>query len=323
MNYLATDKVFLLNILKAIETKCTILKSHNLCSIAESIALLKDGLTPGHLPPGHLHDASTSSGKQSSSERVHTTEVDKADEAQSDGSIVDTECLEGGESLPQIGEDSIEQDLQKSCDAILAYVGTSARKDAATLSTKEIRRLLGVFSLLSFQDDALIESLSSVVALRKKHLEQLPREPLGSLLRTARSSAESVKDRACGHTESGSVFEQLKHGFMSFFSSIQETEAKESGDNILTEELLTSVQESIDRASKASKSAEDLKGAFGVSPDSMFSSMKRGTAFELAQCEELIENYYRINFVTGTFQSRYDKVRARDIAKRVLSRLLP
>lgn len=275
------------------------------------------------MAPGHLHDTSRSSGKQSVSETAQSTEVDREDEEHSVGITTETETLERREPSPQIGEASIEQDLQQSCDAILAHVGTVARKDAATLSTKDIRCLLAVYSLLPFQDDALIESLSSVVALRRTHLEQLPRESLGSLLRTARSSAESVKDAAFGHTESGSVFEQLKNGFISSFSSIQKTASQESCDGSLTAELLTSVQLSIDRASEASKSAEDLESALGLSLDSIFSSMKRGTAFELAQCEELIANYYRINFVTGTFRSRYDKVRARDIAKRVLSRLLP
>jgi hypothetical protein len=300
------------------------LNSRDLCCVAESIALIKDSLTPRH-----LHDASRSSDKPSSSETVQTKAVRKAGE-ELDATIGETECLEGEASAPQIGQasieedlHSIEEDLQQSCDAILAYIGLVARKDAAILPTEEIHRLLAVFSLLPFQDDALIESLSSVVALRKMHLGQLPQESLGSLLRTARSSAESIKDTAFGYTESGSVFDQLKHGFMSFFSSIQETAAKESGDGIVTEELLTLVQESIDRASKASKSAEDLQTALGVSLDSIFSSMKRGTAFELAQCEELIENYYRINFVTGTFKTRYDEVGARDIAKRVLGRLLP
>lgn len=316
MNYLATDKDFLCNILKAIEMKYSELKPDDSCCIAESIALLKDGLAPGH-----LHDTSRSSGKQSVSETAQSTEVDEEDEEHSDGITTENKSLNRKEPSSQIG--SIEQDLHQLCDDILAHVGTVARKDAAILSTKDIRCLLSVYSLLPFQDDALIESLSSVVALRRTHLEQLPRESLGSLLRTARSSAESVKDTAFGHTESGSVFEQLKNGFISYFSSMQKTASQESGDDSLTEELLTSMQLSIDRASDASKSAEDLERALGFTLDSIFSSMKRGTAFELGQCEELIANYYRVNFVAGTFRSRYNKARARDIAKRVLSRLLP
>lgn len=320
MNYLATDKVFLLNILMAIEAKCSMLKSHDLCCVAESIALLKDGMNPEH-----IEDASKKNGKQSSPETLHRAVVDEMGADDSDKNSGETEATEnsGGESSPRSGEATIERNLRQSCDAILRYVGTAATNDATLLQTDEIRRLLAVYSLLPFQDDTLIETISSVVAVRKTHLEKLPWESLGSLLRTARSSAESVKEIAFGNTGTGSVFEQLKHGFMSFFSSMHEREAKESVDEILTEELLMSMQESIDRASMASKSAEDLQIALGVSLDSIFWSMKRGAAFELAQCKELIDTYYRINFVTGTVQSRYDKAGARDVAKRVLSRLLP
>ena len=318
MNYLASDKAFLLNTLKATEKNCVHLTSHELCCVAESVALLKDGMSPGR-----HKDTPKSTTKDSLSDTRQAREGVMETQEQYGDSVVKTESFDGAQSQRLTPKASIEEELQKSCDAILTNVGVAARKDASKFSLKEIRRLLAVFSLLPFQDDALIANLSSEVALRKTHLDQLPRASLGTLLQTARSSAESVKDTALGHMETDSVFDQLKNGFMSFFSSIKETGAKDNADDTLTEELLKSVQDSIDRASTASKSADDLQRALGVSLDSIFSSLKRGTAFELAQCKELIGNYHRINFITGTFRSRYDKARTRDIAKRVLGRLLP
>lgn len=318
MNYLASDKAFLLNILKAVEKQTLELKCHDLCYIAELIALLKDGLSPGH-----PSDTPKKNDKEPLSDTTQTTERDELNEERSGETNAESKFVEREESSFQSGKSSIEQELQQSCDAILTTVGAAATKNAPRLPLGDIRRLLAVYSLLPFQDDALIESLFSVVTLRKTHLELLPRESLGSLLRTARSRAESIKDTAIGNIETESVFEQLKNGFMSFFSSMEATEPKESDDKMLTEELLALVQDCIDKASMASKSAEDLQRALGVSIDSILSRMKRGTAFELAQCKELIENYHRINFVTGKSRSRYDKARARDIAKRVLGRLLP
>ena len=83
------------------------------------------------------------------------------------------------------------------------------------------------------------------------------------------------------------------------------------------------IRESTAIASKAADRAEELRSASGVSLDSLVQNLKQGSAFELGRCNELIENYRRVEFSTGKQRSRYDRERTKDIAKRVLSRLLP
>jgi hypothetical protein len=57
--------------------------------------------------------------------------------------------------------------------------------------------------------------------------------------------------------------------------------------------------------------------------DSLLASLHEDAAFELGRAIELIENYKRIEFSTGRRRSRYDSERRKEIAKRVLSRLIP
>ena len=95
-----------------------------------------------------------------------------------------------------------------------------------------------------------------------------------------------------------------------------------SESNLLSEELAHLIQSSVALTTDATRIAKSWKIGSRRSLDSMLNSVDVGSAFELGRCQELIENYQLIEFSTGALGSRVDE-RRNDIAKRVLSRLLP
>ena len=143
-------------------------------------------------------------------------------------------------------------------------------------------------------------------------------------MRKTKSKAVSVNTTLFGDENSDSPFSAIKNGIRSFFQGSEGSEdAEKKDENNLTDELISLIQESTASASNAANRAEKLRLSSGVSLDSMLQDLKLGTGFELGRCNELIENYRRIEFSTGEQRSRYDRERTKDVAKRVLSRLLP
>ena len=167
----------------------------------------------------------------------------------------------------------------------------------------------------------MINNLSEEVEHRLSHLQRSPDGSFESLLKNTRSKTISVNTTLFGDEGSDSPFSIIKNGILSFFHAADDSEKKE--ENNLTDELASMIRESTAIASKAADRAEELRSASGVSLDSLVQNLKQGSAFELGRCNELIENYRRVEFSTGKQRSRYDRERTKDIAKRVLSRLLP
>jgi hypothetical protein len=316
MNFLSSDKNFLLLVLQEVQAKATNLKSSSeLCSLAESVAVLKEGLKPGK-----AGDSSKSSLPESLPESKVASEVTETSAEEP----LDQQASSTAEKMSTVDEVLIEKELHQSCESILESIASQAIAMVGCLSTDEIGRLLAVYSLLPFQNDALINGILEEITKRKSHLQQTRSGSFENILLRARSSALSVNTTVFGDKNSESPLNHIKNGIMSFFSSSENADSGETKDeNSLTEELTTSIQESAATTSKAAKSVEDLHLASGISIDSVFQNLRRGTAFELGRCSELIENYRRIEFSTGTLRSRYDKETRNEIAKRVLSRLLP
>ena len=82
------------------------------------------------------------------------------------------------------------------------------------------------------------------------------------------------------------------------------------------EELSDLVSRTADHVERVGRGAE-------INAELTLRGVEEGTAFELGRCQELVASYRRIDFATGTRQSRYDKDRRKEIAKRALSRLFP
>lgn len=306
MNFISSDKLFLHFVLHEIRTKVKHLKnSGEMCSLAESVAILKEGLKPGKASaqPDTAKDSKLAKG---------ATENSKDESANS-------ELPSAEERSSALDESVIEEQMLQSCEIILESIGAKARGMLGSLSAEEIRRLLAVYSLLPFQDDALIDDIFEEVTIRKSHLQQSPNDSIENILPSPNTTALSLNA-----TELGSPFDNIKNGIMSFFSTSDDADSKDNIDsNSATEEMTTSIEDPTATMSKAAKSVNDLHAASGISMDSVFQNIQKGAAFELGRCDELIENYRRIEFSTGTVRSRYDKERRKEIAKRVLGRLLP
>jgi hypothetical protein len=321
MNFMSSDKSFLLLVLQKVEMETKNMRSSiDLCSLAESIAVLKEALKPGTTGD----ESGNIVKKVSISENAVHEQIELTGDESSGQVKENEESLTLEENMPPLDDATIDEEMRQLCDIILTFIGSQARDMAGKLSSVEIRRFLVVYSLLPFQDDELVNDFAQEIENRLLHLQRSPNSSFESLLINARSKTLSVNTTLFGDSSSGSRFDLIKNGIKNLFSSSDDVDTLEKKEeNLITEELESLIQESASTTSMAAKSIENLHIASGISLDSIFQDLKRGTAFELGRCNELIENYRRIEFSTGKFRSRYDKERRQDIAKRVLSRLLP
>ena len=311
MNFLSSDVNFLLLVVKEVHRKAATLESNTeLCVLAESVSVLKEGLESRSTE--EIGESLKGKSVVQDVTSLETTDaIDPADHKESEATISSDEV-------------SVDETLHNLCNELLEFVASTARERIKTLSTEEIRRLLSVYSLLPFQADDLINNFSEEVNDRLSQLQHLSEESFESLLRKTKSKAVSVNTTLFGDENSDSPFSAIKNGIRSFFQGSEGSEDTEKKDeNNLTDELISLIQESTASASNAANRAEKFRLSSGVSLDSMLQNLKLGTGFELGRCNELIENYRRIEFSTGEQRSRYDRERTKDVAKRVLSRLLP
>eukprot|EP00980_Cylindrotheca_fusiformis_P007972 scaffold1697_cov120-Cylindrotheca_fusiformis.AAC.54 len=317
MNFLSSDKPFLLLVLEQIQEKAKNLKSGSqLCSLAESLGALKEGLKPGK---------TSDNSKTLRPETVENSNLDSETTDGTDSELTNPKKTSGGDSGLTMDECVIEKRLLDSCVCALEIVGKRARDTLGSLKADEIRRLLVVYSLLPCRNDELIDDIAEEVKKRQLHLQQSPKGSIETILSSAKSSALSVNTTVFGDANSESRFDSIKNGILAFFSTSEgdESPGETRDPDKLTEELTSSIQQSTATTSTAANSVKNLHVASGISMDSVFQNIQKGTAFELGRCVELIENYRRIEFSTGTLRSRYDKERRKEIAKRVLGRLLP
>lgn len=306
--------MLLLLVLKEVQTKVTNLKSvAELCSLAETLALLKDALQP--------NDLASDTGAETS---IDKKAKDETDGKQSLSETTQELSSQDEESVIPVDHSAIDEEMKYACNELLVSVADQAKEMTAKLTAQDIRRLLAVYSLLPFQADDLINHLEEEVSKRLSYLEGSASGSLENWLKRAKYKSDSVNSILFEDTES-SRFDHIKNGIMSLFraSDVNESADEKGGENGLPEELATMIQESIALTSKAANRAEVMRNALRVSLDSILNGLNEGSSFELGRCQELIENYRRVEFSTGTLRSRYDKERRKDIAKRVLSRLLP
>jgi len=319
MKFLSSDPIFLLKVLNEVVSKAgAVDTSADLCNLAESVATLKEALKVGP-------------SKKSAKEATKTDESsDKTDEDgfQDSGSLednnVDSNPTFREETSTPIDSDSINKELGLACDKLLLSIANQAMNVAEKLTAGDIRRLLVVYSLLPFQADDLLHRLEEEVSNRLSDLETLPSKSFEAFMARAQSSSKALNSTLF-EEETSSRFGSIKKNLLSMFRSTDGGESNEENleENNLTEELASMINASISSTSMAAQRAHQVYATSRVSFDSIIHGIDAGSSFELGRCEELIANYRRIEFSTGTRRSRYDKERRKDIAKRVLSRLLP
>ncbi|KAL3913357.1 MAG: hypothetical protein SGARI_000695 [Bacillariaceae sp.] len=150
---------------------------------------------------------------------------------------------------------------------------------------------------------------------------------LDRLLRDADKKASIVRSTLYEEADK-SFLDNIKTGFMSLFGSTSDDESGTEETDIdekdvdMTEEIAGMIQASIESTSAAASRAQSEEVVLQVRVGNVLDSLREDVSFELGRALELIENYDRIEFSTGKRRSRYDSERRKEIAKRVLGRLL-
>ena len=298
MKYFQSDPSYLLVVLKQAHDEAPKLDSgEDLCSLGETVALLKEALKTG----GSASDESRPN--KPSKDPLAEVDMRNANYTQT----------------KKAGSTTVEDELLDLCDKLLSLIANKARDGIKDFPAQELRRLLSVYSLLPFQADSLIYDIDAEVISRLPGSDTPSSILVEEVLQDAKEKSESVQ-RELFHETDEPALKALKNGLMSLFRSNDENGSPE--ETSLPSALATLIQESINSTVEASAALQEMQETLHVSIDSIGQQSSEGTYFELGRCQELIANYRRIEFSTGARRSRYDESR-KDMAKRVLSRLLP
>ena len=231
--------------------------------------------------------------------------------------------------------------ISEMCDDLLSLLSSQATEMIKDLRTQSLRTILMLFSVLPFQADECVEAMEREVAFRRSLLETAAHRNVDELLQQAASAASDAKRTLFGddHSKgSKSPLAGLKNGLKSIFgsssSAAAETteddsknsldEAAESGDETDGDRLaILKVKEALQLIIDTASAMENVRKSCQLSLDQSVVAPQQEALFELGRCSELVEQYRRIDFASGSRRSRFDQERRRDMTKRVLSRKLP
>jgi len=242
------------------------------------------------------------------------------------------------ESAPQHDETIVSDEIIVAmCDKLLCLVTSRAVDMVKDLRAHTLRAILMSVSMLPLQVDDCVDTIEREVARRIGLLENAPRRNIDQLLQQVASNASDVKRLLFGEEptkESRSPLASLKDGLKGIFRS--PSPKHESGEDepekldLRTAYNETNATELVLRVKMGLQSIIDAATGIGnatqgcqLSLDKLMVAPQHEALFELGRCSELIEQYRRIDFVSGSRRSRFDEERRRDMAKRVLSRKLP
>jgi len=227
--------------------------------------------------------------------------------------------------------------ISELCDELLSLLSRQATEMIKDLRTQSIRTILMLFAVLPFQADECVEAMEREVAFRRSLLETAAHRNVDELLQQAASAAFDVKRTLFGddHSKgSKSPFANLRNGIKSIFGSSSATteddgknppdDVAESGDETDGDRLaILKVKEALQRIIDTASAIENVQKSCHLSLDQSLVAPQQEALFELGRCSELVEQYRRIDFASGSRISRFDQERRRDMTKRVLSRKLP
>jgi hypothetical protein len=321
MKFSDTDMHLLLDVILELENRSPLFQVQtNLVKLVEIISVVKEAMRfraekrrtviedDAAEREGHLVDVNTAKGLSEESKHIRT-EKDR----------------NNNELLPVIGNESVDKEILRSCDTILVTIASIAKDVISQLKIDEIRRLLTVYSLLPFQADEFVQSVEEEITRRKNALEfAWASGKIGDLLIDASERTSTVNATLFGEYSEGSPFEAIKSKLKTLFSTPTSeggSEEYDEHDNTISEELSLMIKRAATSTTNAARAFSMVRETCQISPDELLQEMKGYTSFEIGRCIELVENYKRNEFSTGTRRSRYNS-RRKEIAKRVLNRLI-
>jgi len=225
-------------------------------------------------------------------------------------------------------------EVAKMCDILLTRLSERAIEIIQNLKAQSLLEILMALSLLPLQADDCVDAIEREVRGRVRVLEAAPDRNIDELLQQIASDASNAKRALFGDDEpreTKSPFAGLRHGLKAMFGSSkapdhsggeqvnEATASHETGDDELAVKIKDSLQSIANAATAIGNATESSKSSL----DRMIVSSQQEALFELGRCSELIEQYRRIDFASGSRRSRFDEDRRRDMAKRLLSRKLP
>jgi hypothetical protein len=296
MDVMSCNNDFLLSVLTDLETKVKELDyGRDLCCVIESLSTIGQSLEVSDLAQPSPLNTATESG---------------IDDIGTNESNINTL------GLSQVDNSTaVVTELRSICRRLLSSVASQAISLVPKLEVDELRRIMDVYTFLPVQEDALVKCIEEDVAERKIRWKEQ------SLSNLRASVKEAIQLAQNSFSKNGVTDDDSKRPKKSFLQAMlfkdkttqrHPIEASHSG----------AIQEILEKLLLIDKEMEGDQLP-GPSFDSTILAIQAGCYYSLCCCEELVASYRRIEFNTGTHMSRYDKHRRRDIAKRVLSRLLP
>jgi hypothetical protein len=228
-----------------------------------------------------------------------------------------------GESV--IASLSEEQILRKEIShlsrSILANAIAHAAQNVANLSPEQLRRFLVVVTMSPLEAHVFVESVERELLSRTIDKSQQSKS-LESILAIVADTAKQSRSLLSVKSGQGDTpLTALKSGLRSlFFNTEQDNSESSEKWHQEVQEVTDLLNETMTHALYVADRLRAVTNVTGSGIDRILQSIEEGSNFELGRCKELIEAYHRIDFQTGTWHSRYDKERRKDIGKRLLSR---
>lgn len=230
------------------------------------------------------------------------------------------DAVETSQSSRTAGD--VNSDISASAIELLHVVANVATGRVKVMTAVQIRKLLATYSGLPFQADDLIDAIDLEINHRlnaTKYVTNLPESAIRAAT-AARGSWDALVDKS---EEGSSRLASLRKGLRSIFlQSPGDAESKETnGDSSRLDTVADLLTETATTASLVTDHFARVSTLTNEDPGLLLSAVQRGSVFELSRCEELIASYRRVNFASGSRQSRQDVGWSKVIGQRVISRI--
>lgn len=215
------------------------------------------------------------------------------------------------------GESVVSKELEDAGDRCLLALTVIFKDLVLAMSAAELRRVLAVCSLSPYNADDLVAAIKTEVERRVEELSSVSVDMATRMANLAHRSDRLLK-RIQGDATT-SRFAAIRASIKNLFSKEtvepeQQSEVAEDWKEIV--EVLQSV-------STVGQQATTMETASHSSLNATVRRVQQETLFELGRCRELISHYHRIDFASGHRTTRHEEDTRHNMAKRVLSRLLP
>lgn len=216
----------------------------------------------------------------------------------------------------------INGDILASAVQLLQSIADIATESVKSLTAVQIRKLLASYAGLPFQADDLIDAVDIEIIHRLNstmYVTHLP-EAANRAATAAQGSWDALVDKS---EEGGSRLASLRKGLRSLFvQSPGEAASKETNvDSSRLDAVADLLTETATTASLVTDYFAGVSKLTNNDPGLLLSAAQRGSVFELNRCQELIASYRRVNFESGSRQSRQDDGWRKAIGHQVISRI--